>query len=194
MRTLVLIYINRHFKLLVHYYDVHFSVTYEYSHTVTLLRMCEALSTCCCSAMADTRLQLLFEFQNSRRRVVTTKSRVCEALEQELQRFGFTSARVRYSGDCGSSNSYLLQRWSETWSNYIDVEEDDDLEDKDRVTVVPMTTFSADSEVPTRVRMYTRLAVCAYGTRGHFHFPPLKGEGGVLGTHLPSPGVYAYDL
>ena len=101
--------------------------------------------------MADTPLQLLFEFQNSRRRVVTKRSRVREALEQELQRFGFASATVRYSGDCGSSSGYLLQRWSETWSNYIDVEEDNDLEDKDRVTVVPMTTFSTDSEGPTQV-------------------------------------------
>ena len=82
---------------------------------------------------------------------MTNKSRVCESLEKELERFGLTSTRVRYSGDSGGSNSYLLQRWSETWNIYIDVEEENDLEDKDRVTVVPMTTSSAHSEVPTRV-------------------------------------------
>lgn len=81
---------------------------------------------------------------------MTTKSRVREALEQELQRFGLTSTRVRYSGDNGGSNSYILQRWSETWNSYIDVEEDNNLEDKDRVTVVPVTTFSTDSNIPTR--------------------------------------------
>ena len=59
--------------------------------------------------------------------------KVCEALEQELQRFGLTSASVRYSSDCGCYSSYLLQRWSDTWSNYINVEE----QNSQRIRMLP---------------------------------------------------------
>ena len=76
---------------------------------------------------------------------------VRECLEKELERFGLASIRVRYSSDSGGSNSYLLQRWSDAWNNYIDVEDENDLEDRDKVTVVPMTTSLADSEVSSQV-------------------------------------------
>ena len=103
-------------------------------------------------AADDERLLLLFEFQNSRRQIVTRKSAVRESLEKELERFGLERVgRVRYSGDSGGSNSYLLQRWSDTWNNYIDVEDENDLEDRDKVTVVPMTTSFAESEVSSQV-------------------------------------------
>ena len=82
--------------------------------------------------------EFLFGFRGSRRRVVVKQSNVFQLLELELKRFGKTTARVQYSGDCGSSNSFLLQRWSDTWNNFVDVESADDLEDRDRITVVPM--------------------------------------------------------
>lgn len=99
---------------------------------------------------ADQPLEFLFEFENSRRRIVTSRSRLREALEKELTRFGLNSGSIRYSGDCGSSNSYLLQRWSTTWNSFIDVEEEEELEDKDRVTVVPVLG-STNSETSTKV-------------------------------------------
>ena len=103
--------------------------------------------------MADDRLLLLFEFQNSRRRIVTSKSAVRESLQKELERFGLTSPRVRYSSDSGGSNSYLVQRWSDAWNNYIDVEDENDLEDREKVTVVPMPTSNsfAESEASSQV-------------------------------------------
>lgn len=74
-------------------------------------------------------------------------------MEKELTRFGLNSVSIRYSGDCGSSNSYLLQRWSTTWNNFVDVEEEEELEDKDRVTVVPILD-STDSVTSTKVIIY----------------------------------------
>ena len=65
---------------------------------------------------------------------------MCAAIEQELSRFGKEGIRVQLSAHSGSSNSYLLQRWSTTWNAYIDVEDAADLEDKDRVTVVQMSS------------------------------------------------------
>lgn len=101
-----------------------------------------------CTMAADGEgLQLLFEFENSRRQIVTRKSAVRESLEKELERFGLASVRVRYSSDSSGSDSYLLQRWSDAWNNYIDVEDENDLEDRDKVTVVPMTTAFSSSQV-----------------------------------------------
>ena len=40
---------------------------------------------------------------------------------------------------------YLLQKWCDVWATYVDVEEIDDLEDKDKVTVVPMATSQQPS-------------------------------------------------
>ena len=38
------------------------------------------------------------------------------------------------------------------WSNYIDVEDENDLEDKDRVTVVPITSPTDSEALTTQVR------------------------------------------
>ena len=96
--------------------------------------------------MADSELEILFEYQGSRKPLSRLKrEHVIEVLKEELARFGDAAAVVQLSGEggcksanTGSSSVYLLQKWSTTWGTYIDVEEIDDLEDRDKVTVVPM--------------------------------------------------------
>ena len=94
--------------------------------------------------MADSELEILFEYQGSRKPLCRLKrEHVIEVLKEELARFGDAAAVVQLSGeaDCKSANtgnSYLLQKLSTTWGTYIDVEEIDELEDRDKVTVVPM--------------------------------------------------------
>ena len=135
---------NRHYKLSAgtdFFYDVH--ATKYFAHVQS---HCDHVLSSAPPAMA---LEVLFEFENSRRRIVAKKSEVRAAIEKELTRFG-PPVNVRYSGECGSSNAYLLQRWSTTWHNFIDVEDENDIEDRDRLTVVPLRS-AADSEAPTQV-------------------------------------------
>ena len=54
------------------------------------------------------------------------------------------------SANTGNSSVYLLQKWSTTWGTYIDVEGIDDLEDKDKVTVVPIP-ISVDPRPSSKV-------------------------------------------
>ena len=86
------------------------------------------------------KIELLFEYCESRRCLRVRRENVCESIEQELSRFGKQGIRVQLLAHSGSSSSYLLQRWSTTWNTYIDVEDAADLEDKDRVTVVQMSS------------------------------------------------------
>ena len=81
-------------------------------------------------------IQLLFEYRESKRCLRVNRSNVCETIEKELSRFGQTVSKVSLSEDCGSSNSLLLQKWCTAWDTYVDVETVDDVDDKDRVTVV----------------------------------------------------------
>ena len=95
-------------------------------------------------------IKLLFEYRESKRCLCVNRSNVCETIEKELSRFGQTVSKVSLSGDCGSSNSLLLQKWSTAWDTYVDVETVDDLDDKDRVTVVRLsagTTTQSSSKV-----------------------------------------------
>ena len=64
-----------------------------------------------------------------------------KAPRRSFARLGKLGVSVRLSAHPGSSKSYLLQKWSTTWNTYVDVEDVDDMEDKDRVTVVQMPTI-----------------------------------------------------
>ena len=66
-----------------------------------------------------------------------------KAPRRSFARLGKLGVSVRLSAHPGSSKSYLLQKWSTTWNTYVDVEDVDDLEDKDRVTVVQMPTMQS---------------------------------------------------
>ena len=110
-------------------------------------------AACCISMMSE--LEILFEYQGSRKPLCRLKrERVIEVLKQELARFGDAAAVVQLSGeesdDTGNSSVYLLQKWSNTWGAYIDVEGIDDLEDRDKVTVVPMP-ISVDPRPSSKV-------------------------------------------
>ena len=98
-----------------------------------------------------TELELLFEFRGSRRRIIGNHSNICQLIELELKRFGQTTARVQYSGDCGGCNSFLLQKWSTAWNSFIDVESAHELEDRDRITVVLCSPSAESSQSKARI-------------------------------------------
>ena len=85
--------------------------------------------------------------------------------------------RVQLSAHSGSSNSYLLQRWSITWNAVKDLA---DLEDKDRVTVVQMSSPTSNQYLKrclfwnlTRLGAWLELIVpCMY----IFYWPYRWGE------------------
>lgn len=58
------------------------------------------------------------------------------------------------SGEGSTDGSvYLLQKWSDVWGTYIDVEEIDDLEDQDKVTVVPKPTSQQPSSAKVAIQV-----------------------------------------
>ena len=101
---------------------------------------------------------VLFEYGGSRRPLLVKRSAVCETIEQELSRFGKAIPKVLLSGNCGSSSSLLLQRWSTTWNTYVDVERPDDLENKDHVTVVQVSSQT----MPTSSKEVYIIYTCIY--------------------------------
>ena len=98
-------------------------------------------------AFSVMELSILFEYKGSRKPLGPIKREcVVELIQEELVRYGDTAAVVQLVGEGSTDGSaYLLQKWSDVWSAYIDVEEIDDLEDKDKVTVVPKPTFQQPS-------------------------------------------------
>ena len=92
-------------------------------------------------------LDILFEYKGSRKPLRRVRREcVVEVIKEELVRYGDTAAVVQLSGEGSTDGSvYLLQKWSDVWGTYVDVEEIDDLEDKDKVTVVPMPTSQQPS-------------------------------------------------
>ena len=72
---------------------------------------------------------------------------------------------MQLSGEGSTDGSVsLLQKWSDVWGTYIDVEEIDDLEDKDKVTIVPNPT----SQQPSSAKVY-KLGGVAMNVRSSVH-------------------------
>ena len=119
--------------------------------------------------MADLELDFLFVYQESRKLLRVKRVNVCEALQEELSRFGITGARVQLAGNSGN---FLLQKWSTTWNSYVDVENISELEDKDRITVVPMPCSVPES--PKISKVYHRLRVYNYYSFAHAQERPFS--------------------
>ena len=86
--------------------------------------------------MEDVRV--LFEYGGSRKPLcVSADASLCSILGRELEKHGLATPTIHLSS-AGSiaPSSFLLQRWSSTWNAFVDVQ---DIEDQDKITVVPVS-------------------------------------------------------
>ena len=93
-------------------------------------------------------IQVLFEYKKLKRQLtLSPANQVCETIAQELaNHFVKANAVVELSkpsssnapGPSNRSAGYLLQKWSSTWQTFIDMEQVHDIEDNDRLTLVPL--------------------------------------------------------
>ena len=83
-------------------------------------------------------MEVLFEFRGSRRPVCVSSSITKEILD-ELTKFDSKAAlRVTSSSpEDDEKNYYLLQKWSNKWEEYVNVEEPGEIQDGDRLTAIP---------------------------------------------------------
>ena len=97
--------------------------------------------------MEDVRV--LFEYGGSRKPLrVSADASLCSILGRELEKHGLATPTIHLSS-AGSiaPGSFLLQRWSSTWNAFVDVESYQDIEDQDKITVVPMSAACISPQV-----------------------------------------------
>ena len=92
-------------------------------------------------------VQVLFEYKESRRQLTVSPAAICEVVAEELGKFGYAAPVVKLSGPESESISqsrseYLLQRWSQRWDAFVDVERVEDIKSRDRITVIPKPSYS----------------------------------------------------
>jgi hypothetical protein len=91
----------------------------------------------------EVKVEVLFEYKESKYQLNISPRSISTILTQELPCFGNEGAVV-LSKPQSSHNTvqpagaYLLQKWSTTWQTFIDVEPTAEIENKDRLTVVPI--------------------------------------------------------
>ena len=84
---------------------------------------------------------VLLEYGKSRRQVTVSRNRLFEQIQQELRRLDPQISLFQQDGDTGT---FILQRWSEKWSTYIDVEVEEDVSDGDKLQVIARPNLAAD--------------------------------------------------
>ena len=89
-------------------------------------------------------MELLFEFEGSRRRLNPPSSAAVvefvTAAIREVDRDA--SISLGNDSDVEPRAKYLLQRWSRKWSEFVDVMELHEVKDGDKLTVLPRPTKS----------------------------------------------------
>ena len=86
-------------------------------------------------------VEVLFEYKGSRRELLLPVSTLCDCIEHELQGLGASGATVSLSAcpsqnDDDNSRSFFLQRWSDKWGAFVNVESLKEIHGDDRLTVV----------------------------------------------------------
>lgn len=98
-------------------------------------------------------IRVLFEYKDSRQELFLSPIGVCEAISLVMTKFatGSSSAEpvVKLASTStvttsASPQQYLLQRWAQEWQTFVDVQAEDEIRDRDRLTVVPKPAFSPE--------------------------------------------------
>ena len=75
-------------------------------------------------------------YDGSRRPIATSQEGLLTAVASELRALRVSRPVVVVSGREGEARtSYLLQRWSNKWEEYVDVSDTSEVQDGDRITV-----------------------------------------------------------
>ena len=107
-------------------------------------RMRSKVSLACGLFAMSASKSVLFVFKSSRREVQLSPGRpVCDLLSDELKKAGH-EATVCVSEAPGNAKPpvYILQRWSEKWQAFIDVSNESEIVDGDKLTVIPKPGLS----------------------------------------------------
>ena len=103
-------------------------------------------------------VQVLFEYKDSRRQLTLLPTAVCEVIGEEMMKFGYVTPIVKLStserASVSHADEYLLQRWSQRWNTFVDVQNVDEIYDHDRLTVIPKPVCSPQ--------------VCAHNLLSHY--------------------------
>lgn len=85
---------------------------------------------------AEQWIDVLFEFEGSRREVNVNVANVCNCLVEELKRHGISNPVVTCLSSRANSGDFFLQKWDKKWQEYIDVQYPTELNRGDKITVV----------------------------------------------------------
>ena len=91
---------------------------------------------------------VLLVFKSSRRELQLSPGRpVCDLLSDEIKKAGH-EATVCVSEAPGNAKPplYILQRWSEKWQPFLDVSNESEIVDGDKLTVIPKPGLSPVSK------------------------------------------------
>lgn len=91
----------------------------------------------------DFFVQVLFEFNGSRREISLQPSTVCSVIERELRSMGHTRAIVGLINDAKEEGHFYVQRWSTRWQSFVNVESVGEICESDKLTAVPNPIKSA---------------------------------------------------
>ena len=86
--------------------------------------------------MMDTELEVLLEFDGSRRQLTSTRESLVDAIVQEVKKVAGISVNLAIPTDADTQPGYILQRWSEKWGVYIDVLDLTEIQSGDKVKVL----------------------------------------------------------
>ena len=111
-------------------------------------RMRSKVSLACGLFAMSASQSVLFVFKSSRRELQLSPGRaVCDLLSDELKKAGH-EATVCVSEAPGNAKPpiYILQRWSEKWQAFLDVSNESEIVDGDKLTVIPKPGLSPVSK------------------------------------------------
>ena len=91
----------------------------------------------------------LFEYKQSRREIELDPSTcICSVIQATLREFGIENASVSLGGGGRSEpGQFMLQRWSNDWGMYVDVQCTDEIQNRDKLTVVSVPSISPTPKV-----------------------------------------------
>lgn len=85
----------------------------------------------------EDEIEVLLEVGESRRKLTVERDHLVYAIEEELGKLGIDGVLAYFSCEPGSRLStkqvYILQRWDEKWSTYVDVSDTDQVKSGDRL-------------------------------------------------------------